>query len=60
MAEAVRGKLQLHWKMLIGFLAGLVLGLVALLYLAAGIAVAGLEVNVVVNRRLFPRAGCSG
>ena len=29
MAEAVRGKLQLHWKMLIGFLAGLVLGLIA-------------------------------
>ena len=29
MAEAVRGKLQLHWKMLIGFLAGLALGLVA-------------------------------
>ena len=30
MSEAnTRGKLQLHWKMLIGFLAGLALGLVA-------------------------------
>ena len=28
-APAARGKLQLHWKMLIGFLAGLALGLVA-------------------------------
>ncbi len=28
-ARAARGKLQLHWKMLIGFLAGLALGLVA-------------------------------
>ena len=28
-ATAARGKLQLHWKMLIGFLAGLALGLVA-------------------------------
>jgi DAACS family dicarboxylate/amino acid:cation (Na+ or H+) symporter len=28
-ASAARGKLQLHWKMLIGFLAGLGLGLVA-------------------------------
>ena len=28
-ATAARGKLQLHWKMLIGFLAGLGLGLVA-------------------------------
>jgi membrane protein len=34
----------------------LVLGLVALLYLAAAMAVIGLEVNVVLNRRLFPRA----
>jgi membrane protein len=34
----------------------LVLGLVALLYLAAAIAVIGLEVNVVTNRRLYPRA----
>jgi DAACS family dicarboxylate/amino acid:cation (Na+ or H+) symporter len=29
MADAARGKLQLHWKMLIGFVAGLGLGLVA-------------------------------
>ena len=28
-AKATRGKLQLHWKMLIGFIAGLTLGLVA-------------------------------
>ena len=28
-APAARGKLQLHWKMLIGFLAGLALGLIA-------------------------------
>ena len=28
-AKATNGKLQLHWKMLIGFIAGLVLGLVA-------------------------------
>lgn len=34
----------------------LVLGLFALLYLAAAIAVVGLEVNVVLSRRLFPRA----
>ena len=29
MSEAAKGKLQLHWKMLIGFVAGLALGLVA-------------------------------
>ena len=29
MAKAATGKLQLHWKMLIGFIAGLSLGLVA-------------------------------
>ena len=29
MSKAAAGKLQLHWKMLIGFLAGLALGLVA-------------------------------
>ena len=29
MSEAAKGKLQLHWKMLIGFLAGLALGLIA-------------------------------
>ena len=29
MSEAASGKLPLHWKMLIGFLAGLALGLVA-------------------------------
>jgi uncharacterized BrkB/YihY/UPF0761 family membrane protein len=34
----------------------LVLGLVALLYIASVIAVLGLEVNVVLSRRLFPRA----
>jgi hypothetical protein len=34
----------------------LVLGLMALLYLAATMGVLGLEVNVVINRRLFPRA----
>ena len=34
----------------------LVLGLIALIYLAAVIAVLGLEVNVVINHRLFPRA----
>ena len=34
MSEAVRGKLPLHWKMLIGFVAGLVLGLIA--YYGAG------------------------
>ena len=34
----------------------LVLGLIALIYLAAVIAVLGLEVNVVVDQRLFPRA----
>ena len=34
----------------------LVLGLVALLYVASVIAVIGLEVNVVLARRLFPRA----
>jgi membrane protein len=34
----------------------LVLGLVALLYVASVIAVVGLEVNVVLARRLFPRA----
>ena len=33
-----------------------VLGLIALLYLAAAIGVLGLEVNVVINRHLFPRA----
>jgi len=34
----------------------LVLGLVALVYLAAVLAVFGLEVNVVVRKRLYPRA----
>jgi hypothetical protein len=34
----------------------LVLGLMALLYLAATMGVLGLEVNVVINRRLYPRA----
>ena len=34
----------------------LVLGLVALLFLAASIAVIGLEVSAVLSRRLFPRA----
>jgi uncharacterized BrkB/YihY/UPF0761 family membrane protein len=34
----------------------LVLGLIALLFVAAATAVIGLEVNVVLNRRLFPRA----
>ena len=34
----------------------IVLGLMALLYLAAVIAVLGLEVNVVLKQRLFPRA----
>ncbi len=34
----------------------LVLGLVALIFLAAVMAVLGLEVNVVLNRRLYPRA----
>jgi membrane protein len=33
-----------------------VLGLIALLYIAAGMAVLGLEVNVVLSRRLWPRA----
>jgi hypothetical protein len=34
----------------------LVLGLIGLIYLASAIAVLGLEVNVVANRRLYPRA----
>jgi uncharacterized BrkB/YihY/UPF0761 family membrane protein len=34
----------------------LVLGLVALIFLAAAIAVLGVEVNVVLERRLYPRA----
>ncbi len=34
----------------------LVLGLVALLYIAANAAIVGVEVNVVIARRLFPRA----
>jgi membrane protein len=34
----------------------LVLGLVAYLFLASSLAVIGLEVNVVLNRRLYPRA----
>jgi uncharacterized BrkB/YihY/UPF0761 family membrane protein len=34
----------------------LVLGLLALLYIASVMAVIGLEVNVVLARRLFPRA----
>jgi membrane protein len=34
----------------------LVLGLIALLFVASATAVIGLEVNVVLNRRLFPRA----
>jgi inner membrane protein YhjD len=34
----------------------LVLGLFALIFLAAAIAVLGLEINVVLNRRLYPRA----
>jgi uncharacterized BrkB/YihY/UPF0761 family membrane protein len=34
----------------------LVLGLLALIYIASVIAVFGLEVNVVLTRRLFPRA----
>jgi uncharacterized BrkB/YihY/UPF0761 family membrane protein len=34
----------------------LVLGLFALIFLASVIAVLGLEINVVINRRLYPRA----
>ena len=35
---------------------GLVLGLVGLIYLAAAIAVIGIELNVVITRRLWPRS----
>lgn len=40
----------------IGAVFAIVLGLLALLYIAATIAVIGLEVNVVLARRLYPRA----
>jgi uncharacterized BrkB/YihY/UPF0761 family membrane protein len=40
----------------IGAVFAIVLGLLALLYVAATIAVIGLEVNVVLARRLYPRA----
>lgn len=35
---------------------GVVLGLIGLIFLAAGIAVLGIELNVVIARRLWPRA----